>query len=146
MAITFHPKPGMILMCDFTDGFQEPELVKNRPVLVISPPIQERPKLVTVVGLSSQAPDRAMPYHMVLPKACLPNLGFFQAKETWVKGDMIYAVSFQRLDLIKLGERNSVTGKRLYYQNRLGRENMKQVYGCVLAGIGLKDLIQHLPE
>jgi uncharacterized protein YifN (PemK superfamily) len=37
MAITFHPEPRMVLVCDFTTGFKEPEMVKVRPVIVLSP-------------------------------------------------------------------------------------------------------------
>lgn len=37
MALRFHPKPGTILMCDFDTGFQVPEMVKKRPVIVLSP-------------------------------------------------------------------------------------------------------------
>ena len=42
MAITFHPKPGQILMCDFTYGFREPEMIKNRPVIVLTPSMAGR--------------------------------------------------------------------------------------------------------
>ena len=37
MALNFHPEPGMVLICDFTTGFRVPEIVKRRPVVVISP-------------------------------------------------------------------------------------------------------------
>jgi uncharacterized protein YifN (PemK superfamily) len=34
MAITIHPKPEMILFCDFSQGFALPEMVKSgRPVI-----------------------------------------------------------------------------------------------------------------
>lgn len=144
MAITFHPKPGMILMCDFTGGFREPEMVKSRPVVVISPAMTGRSNLVTVIALSSSPPERVMPYNLKLPQSSLPNLGFFQKNETWVKGDMVYSVGFHRLDLIRLNERDGRTGKRLYYQTRLGRENMKLVYGCLLASLNLQHLTEHL--
>ena len=35
--LPFQPKPGMLLMCDFDTGFRPPEMVKVRPVVVISP-------------------------------------------------------------------------------------------------------------
>lgn len=49
MPITFHPKPGQILFCDFSSGFKEPEMIKNkRPVIVLSGPIKGRSNLVTI--------------------------------------------------------------------------------------------------
>ena len=77
--------------------------------------------------------------------ATLPMLGNFQTKETWVKGDMVYAVGFDRLNLIKLGHR-SADGKREYFTNRLGRERMREIYGCVLHGLNLGSLVAHIPE
>ncbi|MEQ9178418.1 MAG: type II toxin-antitoxin system PemK/MazF family toxin, partial [Nitratireductor sp.] len=34
-------------MCDFNTGFRVPEMVKRRPVVVISPKIKARPRLCT---------------------------------------------------------------------------------------------------
>ena len=129
MPITLHPRIGQILFCDFSAGFREPEMVKkSRPVVVVSSPIKGRGGLVTVVALSSSRPEPVMDYHMLLPKAALPQLGMFQTKETWLKGDMIYSIGFHRLDLIKLGKRDPNTGKRQYFSARLGRDNMRRVY------------------
>lgn len=144
MPIPFNPRPGQILMCDFTQGFKEPEMVKKRPVVVLSPAMQGRQGLVTVAALSSVRPDPPRPFHVMLPKAALPQLGEFQVKETWVKGDMIYAVGFHRLNMIRLGKRDQRTGKRVYFTNRLGRERMQEIYSCVLHGLGIGQLGQYL--
>lgn len=145
MAITIHPKVGQILFCDFSQGFQEPEMVKSgRPVIVLSPEMKGRPNLVTVVALSTREPDPVMPYHMQLPPKALPQLGDFQRGDTWVKGDMVYSVGFHRLDLIKLGKRDPQTGKRQYFKDRLGRENMKRVFSCVLHGMNLGHLSEYV--
>lgn len=115
MPITNHPKVGQILLCDFSYGFAEPEMVKSgRPVVVISPAMEGRGNLVTVVAISSQAPERPRAWHQRLPPASLPQLGMFQVRESWVKGDMVYAVGFKRLDLIRLNKRDPATGKRIY--------------------------------
>lgn len=118
----------------------------GRPVVVLSQPVAGRDGLVTVAALSSKRPLKVMPYHLQLPKSSLPQIGLFQKDETWVKGDMIYTVGFQRLDLIKLGKRNPQTGKRVYYDKRLGRERMREIYACVLHGLSLSHLIPHLSE
>jgi uncharacterized protein YifN (PemK superfamily) len=103
MAIMIHPRPGQILICDFSLGFKEPGMVKKRPVVALTPSMQGRGQLVTVVALSSMKPNPVQKFHCLLPKASLPMSGKFQSNETWVKGDMVYAVVFHRLDLIKVG-------------------------------------------
>ncbi|EPI2684581.1 type II toxin-antitoxin system PemK/MazF family toxin [Vibrio cholerae] len=138
LAIKYSPKVGQILMCDFS-GFREPEMVKTRPVLVIG----TRPNghnLVTIVALSSTEPDKRQSYHLPLDDNHLPRHKFFKGN-TWVKGDMIYTLSFDRLSYVCLGSENR---KRMYFQNRLSREVMKEVYSCVLNGINLGALSQHL--
>ncbi|VAW97396.1 hypothetical protein MNBD_GAMMA21-2502 [hydrothermal vent metagenome] len=64
MAITIHPSPGQILLCDFSQGFRAPEMVKSkRPVIVLTPSFSHRSGLVTVVPLSTVRPDPIMPFH-----------------------------------------------------------------------------------
>jgi mRNA interferase MazF len=96
MPIKEHPLLGSILMCDFSSGFREPEMVKRRPVVVISPKIRQRPKLCTIVALSTTAPYPVMPYHCQIdiePDLPMP----LASRGLWVKGDMINAVGFHRL-------------------------------------------------
>jgi hypothetical protein len=57
---------------------------------------------------------------------------------------MIYTVGFHRLDLIQLGKRDPQTGKRLYFTQQLGREQMQAIFSCVLHGLHLGHLAQHL--
>lgn len=141
MPITIHPKTGQILLCDFSSGFREPEIVKSgRPVVVLSPPMRGRSSLVTIAALSTEAPTPVMPYHLELPRASMPQLGRFQERASWVKGDMIYTVGFHRLDLIRLGKRDPRTGKRIYFKQRIGRERMRQIHACVVHGLGLGHL------
>lgn len=126
-------------MCDF-GGFKAPEMIKSRPVLVLN----TRPnghRLVTITCLSTTAPEKPQPHHMQLDDNHLPRHKFFRGGTTWVKGDMIYTLSFDRLSYVSLGSDN---GKRIYFQNRLGRETMKEVYSCVLHGLNLGALSQHL--
>lgn len=140
MAIKYSPKAGQILMCDF-QGFKAPEMVKNRPVLVLA----TRPnghRLVSVTCLSTAVPTKVENYHLKLDTKHLPPDKFFRKKDTWVKGDMIYTVSFDRLDLIKLGK--TAQGKRKYFVDRLEKNMMKKVYSCVLHGLDLGALGVHL--
>lgn len=141
MALTFHPKIGYILMCDFSKGFKEPEMVKERPVIVIATGGRSRSNLVTIACLSTVEPDPILDHHCFVENKYLPKNSLFQGKDSWLKGDMIYAVGFHRLNLIPTGR---IKGKRTYFTNRLGREKMKEVYGCVLHGLNLGGLTPHL--
>lgn len=116
----------------------------NRPVVVLTPPISGRAELVTVLALSTKMPKRIMPFHYKIPRNSMPQVGRFQENDTWVKGDMIYTVGFHRLDLIRLGKRDRQTGRRLYFKQRLGREQMREIYSCTLHGLNLGQLSQHL--
>lgn len=142
MPIKHFPRVGQILICDFSPSFKEPEMVKRRPVLVVADVFKGRGRVLTVVGLSTTAPDPVMPFHMHLPRAALPQLPAFQGpRETWVKGDMIYTVGFHRLDAIQLGIRDQ-RGKREYFKQRLSRERMRDVYACILHGLNLAEIAQ----
>lgn len=135
MPIQFHPKPGTILLCDFSTGFMPPEMVKRRPVLVVSPTITGRPFLCTVVCLSTTTPTPQLPFHMKirLPEPLPPNLS---NENVWVKGDMIYAVSFKRLDFATTGKDR--TGKRIRYNKPISDEVLNDVRKRVSYGIGLE--------
>jgi len=50
MGLKFQPKPRMVLICDFR-GFEPPEMVKRRPVVVVASN-PDRDQMVTVVPLS----------------------------------------------------------------------------------------------
>ena len=139
VAIKYSPKAGQILMCDF-HGFTAPEMIKNRPVLVLA----TRPnghRLVSITCLSTASPTPIEKHHFKLDAKHLPKSKFFKEKDTWIKADMIYTVSFDRLELIRIG---SNQGKRIYFQDRLGRETMKKVYSCMLHGLNLGALSAHL--
>ena len=143
MALKFHPSPGTILICDFDTGFQIPEMTKKRPVIVISPKRKNCSGLCTVVAISTKAPKTIENWHYHLPMASMPDVPNFQRKDSWVKGDMVYRVSFERLSLIRT-KRDPTTGRREYFLQSLGREQMKCIYSCVLNALNLDGLTQHL--
>jgi mRNA interferase MazF len=141
MPIQDHPAPGTILVCNFDGTFREPEMVKPRCVIVLSPKIRNRAKLCTVVCLSTTEPSRVMPYHCqidIRPELPRP----WGSNGVWVKGDMIYAIGFHRLDFVRLGKDRC--GKRIYRMETLSAEQMKVVKSCVLRGLGLSGLTKHL--
>ncbi|WP_069880907.1 type II toxin-antitoxin system PemK/MazF family toxin [Bosea sp. BIWAKO-01] len=141
MPIREHVEKGTLLTCNFDGSFKEPEMVKPRVVVVLSPKIEHRHHLCTVVCLSTTAPEHVMPYHCqidIRPRLPRP----LESDGVWVKGDMVYAVGFHRLDLIKTGKDH--TGKRIYRFDVLSDEQLKLVRKCVLRGMGLASLTKHL--
>jgi len=100
MPLAYHPKIGEILLCDYETGFIPPEMTKRRPVVTISPRLRRRDNLVTVIPLSTTAPNWIENYHceiellQVLPKP-------FDSKIMWAKCDMVATVARTRLDRFK---------------------------------------------
>ncbi len=102
--LTFQPKPGSVIYCDYK-GFVAPEMVKKRPVVVVSKH-KHNSKLVTVVPISTTEPDPILEYHIEMQKEfCLIHL---EGKRSWIKCDMINVVSLDRLNLV----RNKKSGER----------------------------------
>lgn len=115
-------------------------MVKRRLCIVLSPAISARGKVLTVVALSTTAPQKVMPYHCEIE---IPfDLPEGWARTCWVKGDMVNAVGFHRTDLIQVGK--DATGKRAYQTLTLPTETFRRVRVCVLHGMGLSALTKHV--
>src|ERR1700704_6371834 len=100
MAIQYPVPPGAILLCDYS-GFRPPEMVKRRPVVVISPRLSYRDHLCTVVPLSTTAPNRNVPYVCRLELTVALPPPFDGERFCWAKADMVATVGFRRLDLFR---------------------------------------------
>ena len=134
MALKFHPEPGTILICDYGRQALPPEMVKRRPVVVVSPRFKRRSGLCTVVPLSTTEPARIETYH-ALVRIDPPLPKPFSAPSCWAKCDMLSAVSFARLDLIA-GPREA-DGRRRYRISSLSSEDLQAVRRAMLAGLGM---------
>ncbi len=140
MAIQIHPEQGTILICDFK-GFVQPEMLKRRPVVVISPRLRKRGNLCSIVPLSTTAPKELSAFHYRLhvnPPLPAP----FDESAHWVKADMIYTVSFDRLYLPFRSKDG--TGKRIYDVRVVDKSDLLKIQQCVLHGIGLTHLTDYL--
>jgi mRNA interferase MazF len=102
MPIRFHPKPAMVLICNFSTGFMPPEMVKRRRVVVVSPYQFNKRGICTVVPFSTSTPEHVEEFHYRIESGAYSFLS--DEKDTWVKADMIATVSNQRLDRIRVGE------------------------------------------
>ena len=140
MAIQIHPEQGTILVCDFK-GFVKPEMVKRRPVVVVSPRLRNRFNLCSVVPLSTTEPQKMMPYHhKIYTSPLLPSP--YNSPHHWVKADMIYTVSFDRLFLLFDGKDDN--GKRVYDIRIIDRSDIIKIQQCILHGLGLTTLTEYL--
>jgi uncharacterized protein YifN (PemK superfamily) len=141
MPISFAPHAWTILRCDFDEGFKEPEMVKRRPVLVVSPAMKGRVGLCTVVSLSTTPPNPIMPYHYELTLD-VPLPQPWSSASMWIKGDMVNTVAFHRLDLIRIKDLSS--GQRIYYREKLNPDQIRMAKTCILNGLGLQTLTRHV--
>jgi uncharacterized protein YifN (PemK superfamily) len=144
VAIKFIPQGGDVLWCEFgpdpldlgtypvTAGpvSVAPEMVKKRRVLVVS----SGGSLVRVAPFSTRPPQNPRPYHHRIPADSYP---FFRpGVDSWLKADVLMAVSRDRLD-------------RLHFNGRFQRAALSQTdwlasRTAVLEALGLGRLKTHL--
>jgi len=140
MALTYHPTPGEIVLCDYGTGFVAPEMVKRRPVVIISPRLRRRGDLVSVVPLSTTEPAPVENHHCRLALAvALPRP--FHNKVMWAKCDMLATVSLGRLDRFRAGRG---AGARKFVTGSLTADQLREVRRGVLHALGLASLTVHL--
>jgi uncharacterized protein YifN (PemK superfamily) len=133
MSLIYVPDAGTIIQCDFSKGFEPPEMVKKRPVIVVSPPIHNRRDLCTVVPMSTTEPHQMMKYHYEMTFD--PPLPYPYDKERfWVKCDMIYSVGIGRLDFLYKKNEN---GSRNYDKRIVSKADLDIIRRCLVMSIGL---------
>ena len=136
MPIKFAPEIGTILICDFR-GYEQPEITKRRPVVVVSPRLKDRWGVCTVVPLSTTPPRPVKGYHYRLRTA--PPLPYpYDSDEHWVKGDLISTVGYDRLSLPFTGEKDA-QGKRIYDQRVVSAEDLGAIQACIRRALALPD-------
>lgn len=112
MTLLYQPKEGSVLICDFR-GYEVPEIIKIRPVIVIRRHRTNR-LLVTVVPLSTTPAQTVLAHHLQL-ESHLQGAN----PVCWAKCDIVATVSLGRLDRIKSKDRH---GKRTYKIDELSSE------------------------
>jgi mRNA interferase MazF len=138
MALNIHPRPGQILLCGFQElRLKEPEIVKRRPVIVLSPRLR-RPNLCTVLPCSTTPPAPIWPYHykLQLPSP-LPH-PHFNYQEMWVKCDLVYTLSYDRLSAF----RTPGPGGRKYIDVYVSGVQLEDIRQCFLHGQGMADYMK----
>ena len=133
MSLNFVPRPGTLLICNFDTGFRPPEMVKKRPVVVISPKRRRGNALCTVVPLSTTMPNPVEPFHHQMEARSLP--GIYAENTTWAKCDMLATVSRERLDRVLIREKRN--GKRRYLAVQVTTEDLDAIRSGVINALGL---------
>lgn len=126
MSINFHPRPGMVLICNYDTGFTPPEITKLRRVVIVSEDDHNKYGLCTVVPFSTTPPASEQPFHVRFEPKRYPFL--HQEFPTWAKCNMINTVSSHRLDRIR------VNGQ--YLSPRLEEEDLMKIYKAMLTVFG----------
>lgn len=141
MALTFYPSPGLVLMCDFTTGFREPEMVKNRPVVVVSGRFQKTNhdnSICTVVPISTKPPRNPERWHRKLATDSIPPPLRADGEESWAKCDMVVSVAFSRLNKVRTGR---INGKRVFAEHYVVPEDLTAIQECLLYVLNMDHLI-----
>lgn len=147
MALIYPPKVGEIFMCEFPPCLVEPEMIKTRAVIVVSPKCDGRKMLWTVVPLSLTPPDPIRAYHCLVPARFLPKGMRATGGDRWAKCDMVYSLCQDRLTLCR-GSKDRTTGKRVYDKGRVDLAHLQQIRCCIAQSLGIgKDLfIEKIPD
>ncbi len=139
MSLKYPPHPGQIVVCDYSTGFREPEMVKQRLAVVISPRLPHRDGLCTVVPLSTTPARSGIRYQ------CKVELPFslpepFDGTLKWAKCDMLATLAYARMDMPRTG-RDPFSGKRRYLKVLLPPLELERVRTAVLHALGMESLI-----
>lgn len=108
-------------------------MVKNRPVIVLSPRLPYRAGIATIVPISTTEPRHNLPYNYRLSKNYHPKES--DDLPCWAKADMVMNLGIYRLNAIKVG-------RRKYEYPQLTDEDLQGVKDAVLHSLGLSHLIQ----
>ena len=90
MSLPYLPNQGEILICDFDDSAIGAEMIKRRPVVVISRHEAHRFKLCSVISLSTTPPNPVEKWHYNMPH--LRVSGWSANDCVWAKCNMISTV------------------------------------------------------
>lgn len=121
----YFPRPGDVLICDYSTGFIEPEMVKHRPVVVVSGRERHGRRLCTIVPLSTTDPAKPEAWHYRM-SVQIPS---WATGICWAKCDMLSTVSFDRLDKPHSKTRSG----RQYHTVRISPLDLAAIRKAVLA-------------
>ena len=125
-------RTGEIVICNFDTGFKPPEMVKQRPVVVISRTSTHVRGLCTIVPLSTTPPPKVFPWHVPMSsnplRGCLPSDHIFCSdRQIWAKCDMIITLGFERITR----PHRRIEGRRDYAGVRVSAPDLDAIFAGV---------------
>lgn len=124
MALKYAPAIGTLMICDFRDTIA-PEICKKRPVVLLA---NNSYRLCSIVPCSTTSPQPVEPWHYLIhTHTPLPRP--YDASYYWVKCDMIFVASFDRLTIPFNGK--DATGKRKLVVQSVSEDELNAIRRCV---------------
>ena len=143
------PSRGRIIIVNFelAGAGVPPEMRKTgRPCVVVQNNSLARGRLVTVVPLSTTAPDREMPYHHRMDHRSFrdwPVEWDGQGESRWAKCDYVTTISLDRC--IDPYHRDAY-GPRRYVKCRVIAADMAAIEKCILWALGIAPISATVAE
>jgi len=139
LAINGSPRNGAILMCEFNahelELASDGNMVKTRPVVVVSPQHHRRGKLLHVVPISLTAPKVIEPWHVEIPLDCIPAPARSKEGVRWAKCDMVVTVGWSRLNRY-VGPRKR--GRIAYHDSYVDAETTIKLKKAIATVFGIR--------
>jgi mRNA interferase MazF len=124
MALKYAPNIGTLMICDFRETIA-PEICKKRPVVLLA---NNSHRLCTVVPCSTTSPQPVEPWHYLIhTQSPLPKP--YSAAYYWVKCDMVFVASFDRLTIPFNGK--DANGKRKLVVQSVSEDELNAIRRCV---------------
>lgn len=148
MAITYTPKVGEILECDFGkfkgkngnydkrnyDGRIPNEMIKRRMVVVVNPKIGGGLNLVVPISSTKNIAAVTKGTHIPLDESLFRETDFYDKRERWAKCEAIQLVSKERLfKMIDNGQR---------FDQKLPRDTVESIQKGIITAVNAKSLLK----
>ena len=118
-------KAGDVYVLDYDQMFTAPEMIKIRPVVIVSPQTKDRSSgLAIVVPLSTTEPTRGMPKYVV-PLA--NTYDWAHGKKIYAKCDMLNTISTMRLEHIRAYQKQMARGQNYVPVPHVTAEDLKAI-------------------
>jgi uncharacterized protein YifN (PemK superfamily) len=132
MPLPYLPESGEVLICAFDDVAQGAEMIKRRPVVVVSTKSSHHRRLCTVVPISTTAPIPPRLWHHQL--SGLNITGWKASAAMWAKCDMLATVAFDRLNAPYLKSRHG----RRYTMQQVSAADLDAIQTCLTNYLNLR--------
>jgi uncharacterized protein YifN (PemK superfamily) len=150
MAISYSPKVGELLECNYGDFLYEddgtinrknyngripPEMVKNRLVVVLNGKISGGSTIIVPISSTQDLGKITQGLHIPIPQEHIQVTNFYDQRDRWAKADLVQQVSKERL--FKVKDANGV-----HITQYLPRDLMENIQKAVVTAISAKSLLK----